>query len=207
MAEHPILFSAAMVKAILEGRKTQTRRLVNPPAWALPNPHRDQWGNWFWLHDDTRPNEEHLYAKTWPRSNVPIGSNPGPGCPYGQPGDELWVRETWARDWEVGENSRGEIPAAMFYRATDELPSGLRWNSPIFMPRWASRLQLVIRDVRVQRLQEIEEADARAEGVEVTVRENGALEPLRRLWDSINSKRAPWSSNPWVWAITFERKA
>ena len=140
-------------------------------------------------------------------------------CPYGRIGDLLWVRETWGLlDTEP---SDGPERAHVFYRATDGKRPELRyqlWRPSIFMPRWASRLTLRIVDVRAQRLQEISEADARAEGVRpsaaLTVVDNhGSWHPelanthrgaLACLWDSLNAKRAPWGANPPVWAITFE---
>lgn len=188
MKERPILFSSPMVRALLAGKKTQTRSVVKPP--------------------------------TSPRiPTIPIIES----CPYGMPGERLWVRETFAlaplcNDPEPG----NEDDWSPVYRADgDERPwlssldeDAVEVRPPckpsIFMPRWASRLTLRITDVRVQRVQEISEADARAEGVghvESVARlvESGDYRiAFAELWDSINGKRATWASNPYVWAITFE---
>jgi hypothetical protein len=173
MKERPILFSGPMVRAILDGRKTQTRRAIRPPM-----PWRDGWG-------------------------VGLGEY---NCPYGQPGDRLWVRETWApKQWEKG----------ACYRATgDLLDTGhCQWRPSIHMPRWASRITLEVIGVRVERLQDISEADAEAEGCEPLPMCGGPevggyncyQSGFELLWGSINGKLAPWSSNPWVWVVEFQR--
>lgn len=189
MAERPILFSGPMVRAILDGRKTQTRRIVKP------QPHGDcaaiEVGLYHPVvidrHGDEQPGAEIFGAYS-------LDGEWGVKCPYGMPADRVWVRETW-------------IPSDMggfHYRATDEVLPCI-WRPSIHMPRKASRLTLEITAVRVERLQDISEADARAEGLALA----GAILPGRaagcfsRLWDGINGKRAPWSSNPWVWVIDF----
>lgn len=198
MKERPILFSGPMVRAILEGRKTQTRRVCKEqPSWTDVSP--------AWL------------AR----------------CPYGVHGDRLWVRETWCLahpDYhDEAEGRRLGRPIRpdgwwCHYAATDnDVESGDKegaspWKPSIHMPRWASRITLEVVQVRVQRLQDISEEDARAEGVEAripraVVTPSGAVtndglsasEAYAALWDSINGDRAPWSSNPWVWAISFRR--
>jgi hypothetical protein len=135
-------------------------------------------------------------------------------CPYGVPGDRLWVRETWAPQpereeaWKLPEHEGGGGSADdVCYRA-DERPNdhqlgGLthgvaRWRPSIYMPRFASRITLEVTDVRADRLQDITEEDAKAEGVE-------RQSTFRELWDGINGKRAPWSSNPFVWVVGFRR--
>lgn len=201
MIERPILFSAPMVRAILEGRKTQTRRIIKPqPAGQIFL----KYGCWNSV-DQLEP---------WT-------------CPYGQPGDRLWVRESWCpgRPGYVNGDGKpyGVLPFERSWPIPKEHPEGIvvryaaTWNNgdqgdevppmrpSIHMPRWASRITLGITDVRVQRLQDIQEADALAEGIKVEVRELGALDPFKRLWDSINAKRAPWESNPWVWCLAFKR--
>jgi len=201
--EHPIIFSGPMVKAILEGRKTQTRRIVKLPKWST--------GDW---------SDFDLY-ESGPRV-VPMVICENTGClagvaPRFLPGDHLWIRETWAHE-------PGSHPddAGFLYRATDPgwdaEPSGLRWKPSIFMPRWASRITLEITNVRVERVQDISEEDAEAEGItdaEILIgilSGNGSKEkPFARtyadLWDSINGKKHPWSSNPWVWVYEFRRVA
>lgn len=211
MKERAILFSAPMVRAILAGHKMQTRRVMRPqpPAgWFAESP------------DDTREDGE-PYDIT-PRWLVER-------CPHGKPGDRLWVRETWTHDADSIEDARAQHEDAVslspvYYRAgmpDDEAGTFSRWWPSIHMPRWASRITLEITEVRVQRLQEIGEDDARAEGVEPLVMtrkaypskhaadvERRSYRPgFARLWGDINGKRAPWSSNPWVWALTFRRLA
>lgn len=180
LKERPILFSGPMVRAILAGTKTQTRRLVK--ARALE-----------WLGPDMFTPE---YV-----------ADPANGlCPYGVPGDRLWVRETWQ------ENTP---PSGYIYRADDvagHIDTG--WRPSIFMPRAACRIRLEVTDLRVQRLQDISEEDAKAEGVALTetVREARVWHASHRaafagLWEILNAKRAPWDSNPWTWAITFRQVA
>lgn len=142
-------------------------------------------------------------------------------CPYGEPGGRLWVRETWCSCIEPASPETGvcyktnlrEQPAADF--CGYEGGNGIIWHPSIFMPRWASRITLEITEVRAQRLQEISEGDAMSEGVSplstdswrnpgTTITQSTAKEEYERLWDSINSKKHPWSTNPWVWAITFK---
>lgn len=232
--EHPILFSGALVRAILEGRKTQTRRLLRPQpvgdqvaTFAQVGTVKATGAAVFCCRDD------------WgtPVCALPVGRHSLAGdlvCPYGAPGDHLWCRETWQEffDDEIdparprGPWGRMGIPAQperrsfVFYRADGEI-EGAVWRPSIHMPRRASRLTLRIKSVRVERLQQISEADAKAEGVEPVVLPTGRYGldicgPLmdgRRpfasefavLWDSINNKSAPWSSNPWLWVLEFER--
>lgn len=201
MHEHPILMSGPMVCAILEGRKTQTRRVMRP------RPHECE-GEWFWN------NGRFVYGLPNQGELCTVALGIWGACPYGAPGDLLWCRETWA----MGGNGP-------FYKATDSDGTvHIAWKPSIHMPRWASRLTLRITDVRVQRVQEITEEDAKAEGVDEWIpcraitglkgirfgegasRKATCLEHFAYLWDSINARRGySWDSNPWVWAITFER--
>lgn len=190
MAERPILFSGPMVQAILNGRKTQTRRVLKPGATVR------------WASED-----DHVISS-----------------PYGAPDDLLWVREAGWHDKTRGRwffddgwcvSSDGLINGMAPGRPSPERfrSCGLKRKPSIYMPRWASRLTLLVTAVRVQRLQEITPNDAIAEGVfhaGTYTTEPGMSYPvatMKSLWDSINGKRAPWSSNPWVWAITFKRLA
>lgn len=192
MKERPILFSGPMVRAILEGRKTVTRREVKKSA-ALD-----------------------CLAAGFEPSFLTVPGN-ADLCPYGQPGDRLWVRETWAR---VGTGD----PGYLVYRATypnclppgvENVPAdirdeGYRWRPSIHMPRAASRILLEITAVRVERLQEISEEQARAEGYPADrERETGgsgldAWLWFRSLWGEINGPEA-FSANPWVWVVEFKR--
>lgn len=195
--ERPILFNGEMVRAILDGRKTQTRRVIKAQ---------------------------------------PVGEWAAPGrtmCPYGLRGDHLWVRETWFELVDPMTSKTYDPPRAC-YRATEEneviVDDGdgaavinkdgtfkSPWSPSIYMPRWASRITLEITNVRVERVQDISEEDAKAEGiiydpcdhVRRSCEEIGCLGPLiapfRDFWDSINAKRGySWDSNPWVWVIEFK---
>jgi hypothetical protein len=198
MKERPIIFSAPMVRAIPDGRKTQTRRVVKP------QPFYNEAGFLAWITSGTMQNQG--------RSAEEMVAH---HCPYGVPGDRLWVRETW-RELGSGQLHDGSIPkyhvpcvyAADFDDNGDRQFNG-PWRSPIYMPRWASRINLLLTDVRVERLQEISEEDAIAEGVDIGCPAHEADQPLptmlyERLWDSINGKKH-WESNPWVWVLTFAK--
>lgn len=182
MTERPILFSGPMVRAILEGRKTQTRRVVKLPRGivSLYRPFPNEPQNVQGVDQDGLIG---WYA-------VPSA------CPYGVPGDRLWVRESFARS-DFGKNG-------YLYRADGELKV-ISWSPSIHLPRAACRLVLEVTDVRVQRLQEISDADARAEGCETNVVCPDVRANYRAVWDSLNAKRAPWTSNPWVWVVEFRR--
>ncbi len=240
---HPILFTADMVRAILEGRKTQTRRIIKP------QPRQDASGGW-------------QYGKDY-RNSCSAAASPATDvlfpyeCPYGQPGHHLWVRETWLpAAWDAQEgmvkfmykdqtkskwiqpyqdDPDGEKFDKLWLSICDELArkgikpgkdgmynfqgieQPLSWRPAIHMPRAASRIHLQITDIRAQRLHDITEADAIAEGIE----ENSGkyrhyncpskfaplfdcepIESYRTLWEKINGPHS-WEQNPWVWAITF----
>lgn len=193
MDERPILFSAPMVRAILGGRKTQTRRLVKPQPQVYGAD--DAWGLTF--RDKCGGGSDWLTKY----------------CQYGQPGDRLWVREKFLVEtsgscrYDAEGLSPGEYPdwlqraSIVHYAATTDLTSLGNWKPSIHMPRWASRITLEIRSVRVERLHEISVNDVRAEGV------GPQDEPFVYLWDSINGKKpgASWESNPWVWVIEFKK--
>lgn len=180
--EHPILFSWPMVRALLEGRKTQTRRSVKTNASG-----RTQ-----------------LAGRNWHLSDPEVIK----ACPYGTIGDRLWVRETWGRLFNGGDENE-----PIFYRAdyskedleTQVLPG---WKPSIHMPRSAARLFLEITDIRVERLHNISEYDCAAEGIEIsldgtTCAEFGIGQRLyRQIWESINGKES-WNRNPHVWCVTF----
>lgn len=198
MNEYPILFKGEMVKAILKDLKTQTRRVISPqpftqpyimipgPWWAEPDPYND---------GPIRPKK----------------------CPYGKAGDRLWVRETFQYCRECGGRN--------FFATVNNGPNCQhcdaflgKWKPSIFMFREESRLTLDVLNVRVERLQDITPDDAIKEGVNLetwefhqtyddTIRlDLAAHEEFKHLWDKINVKRGfGWESNPWVWAVTFQR--
>lgn len=191
--ERPILFSAPMVRAILAGAKTQTRRVIRP-EWARCLDLED-------VDDRARALEQ---------------------GPYGVPGDRLWVRETFhhcphCSDGEVAYRAGGwmRAPNGAPDDAGDRSDDDARplspkcaahgWRPSIHMPRWASRLTLEVVSVRVERLQDTSEADAKAEGVVPLQMDHGSYKPaFEGLWDAINAKRAPWNSNPWVFVVEFK---
>lgn len=182
MADKPILFSAPMVNAILRGDKTQTRRVIKPAlvaAFDVGRGSADSASGYPFVENEYG---DHISA-------IKL-------APY-QPGDLLWVRETYAMHTVAGET----LPV---YRA-DCYPDGdgAPWKSPIFMPRRLSRITLRVTNVRAQRVQDISEDDAAAEGIE---RHSGPyILDFARLWDSINAKRGySWNSNPFVWVYTFD---
>lgn len=198
MKERPILFNAEMVRAVLDGRKTQTRRVMKQQP--------EMEGGVFW----------------WPCHKVGSAVNMDEVrslCPYGVHGDRLWVRETWRVEHHVDHMKPSALNPlghyAVDYLADDTSPEWAGKTRPsIFMPRWASRINLEVTAVRVERVREITPRDAKAEGDK---ERSGQLEYCERgeqchvdwfrcLWDEINTKRGyPWKSNPWVWVVEFKR--
>ncbi len=221
MNEKPILFSAAMVLAILEGRKTQTRRVINPQPceWAErfePAPFKGygiEGGGWIQMTKDEYKQLGMAH------------------CRYGKPGDRLWVRETWkceelSPSGEDGVRFRADNAFVMIENtreASDRWCDARReygkWRPSIFMPRWASRIDLKVLNVRVERVQKITRDDAKAEGVSPVWSYDGKKDPsyfersvlnpyvanYSVLWDEINGKRGfGWDVNPWVWVVEFK---
>lgn len=205
MKERPILFSAPMVRAIMAGTKTQTRRIAKIDGFAYGKPYR----------------EVSVGPATTGLQDV--------SCPYGQPGDRLWVRETWQavsgtdRARRIVMNPRPSFGWVEYAASPiDEAPP--RWRPSIHMPRWASRITLEITTIRVERLQDISEADAIAEGVDcfpgcrqdddaAAFNRIGPVDndsfPIARyavLWEQINGPGS-WGANPWVWVVEFSRVA
>lgn len=218
MKSRPILFSAPMVRAILEGRKTQTRRALKPKwplADVIPADGAERSGLWYGAKQVPLKDEGDMY---------------GFRCRHGVIGDELWVRETWAERDDILERGK-KWRHYLRYRAdggelAHEYHHYARWRPSIHMPRAASRITLRITSVRCERLQDMTEQDAIAEGgmrYELGEAEEGPRIGWRHdgkgdgltyesprdsfavLWDSINGTKAPWSSNPWVWVIGFEK--
>ncbi|MFQ1679202.1 morphogenetic protein [Pantoea dispersa] len=198
MTERGMIFNAEMVRAVLDGSKTQTRRIMK----SQPMPHPACEGD-FWF----RCNKTRSMIKV---SDFTPRNGPLPDaheyfsmcCPFGAVGDRLWVRETWAR-YNIDQNSH-----EMAYRATapDDWPKEGRWRPSIHMPRWASRITLEITGVRVERLNDISEDDAKAEGAptECCVIGDKHFLGFRSLWRSIYGADS-WQANPWVWVIEFKR--
>jgi hypothetical protein len=248
MRERPILFSGPMVRAILDGRKAQTRRVVkfskpftDHASWMACYPHPN--GGWIFTDQPLpeRVRDEWIAAMGAGRD--------GKLCPYGQPGDRLWVREMWQALEPEAIGAHKPCPSicpqppicVMAYAAAEADRQrefgGVEftgpWRPSIHMPRWASRLTLEITEVQVQRVQDISEEDARAEGMwswelsaqdiaDIQISDESpdvkkfwkamgpgrmpARSEFRMLWDSINNKGGyGWDANPWVWAIAFRR--
>lgn len=231
MKEKPIIFSGEMVRAILDGRKSQTRRVVKDRY--KPYPWREK--------DHDTPFCEH----TWPARRLGMlcadcRKQMYSLCPYGQPDDRLYVKETHAIEDSIDRVVYQADMAAQHFDLSSQpfqqkgdmfwLESGyapLRWRSSRFMPRWASRITLEITGVRVERVQAIGDEDIEAEGIEPPRCPNcgytrwdcqlhgdhrlcGEDDPpdihdaFISLWDSINAKRGyGWDANPWVWVIEF----
>jgi hypothetical protein len=215
MAIKPILFNAEMVRAILDGRKSCTRRLVKP-----------------------QPDEKHTYPlgfviDSTERKNIGLfgfgtselgGSIQYAKPPY-QPGDILYVRETWEHFEchccegdehgncckEPQQSVLNKSCGCYMYRATDEISGDARWHPSIHMPKEAARIWLKVTDVRVQRLQDMDKMDAAKEGIDtrLCINLNHALAKFKKLWNSTIKKfdldRYGWDANPWVWVIEFER--
>jgi len=205
MKERPIIFSAPMVNAILEGRKTMTRRVVKP------QPDHPQFGKRHMLATDDEGVDLYLHSSTLHRAIR---------CPYGTPGDRLWVRES---GWE-----RPERTAKMMREGADTWPRfayvadgwseddhadfkrwGFKRRPSIHMPRWASRILLEITSVRVERLNDITVADAVAEGALVQREVDQfarvhAISMFSAIWQGIHGPGS-WAANPWVWVVEFQR--
>ncbi|CAY74619.1 hypothetical protein [Erwinia pyrifoliae] len=220
MRERPIIFNAEMVRAVLDGSKTQTRRIIKNQRigdeWSVKpaqNPRSPRHTHDWWLPHGTQP-----YSAI-------------PANPFGAVGDRLWVRETWAIlgnedrcaiDWNENLVKGGGPEAARIYRAsceqrpgnyglwsipddavwkphTDDMQYEGAWTPSIHMPRWASRITLEITGVRVERLHEISARDVIKEGLA-----HNAKEDYSWLWESIYGEGS-WQANPWVWVVEFKR--
>lgn len=211
MKERPILFSTEMARAILEGRKSQTRRIIKYPkiyklneliGWKI-KPHKDT----------------PVLFSFWYGTKYTL---PAFRCPYGQPGDVLWVKETFLIEKSIEDKIHYEYKSDYSETMADDVC----WKPSIFMPKEASRLKLKVTDIRVERVQDITEEDAIAEGVEYVDNQRvegeedlcriyldymdnesilmSAKSSYKSLWSKINGKDS-WKSNPWVWVVEFEK--
>ncbi len=211
MKEHPINFTADEVRAYLEGRKTQARRVIKP---------QPEFANGWWVYKSPKPFGNPVCSEFTTNFAKILADhlNLAP-CPYGQPGDSrLWVRETWRQLYEpvMGHKHDREYIA---YKADGWQPGDLNdsydgcWRPSIHMPRWASRITLEVVNIRVERVQDISEEDAKAEGTSLDraigygkVGMQSYREGYINIWNSINAKRGySWESNCWVWVIEFSK--
>jgi hypothetical protein len=207
--ERPILFSGPMIRALLAGTKTQTRRIVKPA------PEADQE-----LRTITGSSGFVYVMDCTPMRPFPEARRIRWDCPYGQPGDKLWVRETWGC-FDAWQGFHYAADHEGFGIGPDDDPDhipehAVRWKPSIHMPRAASRLLLEVTEVRVERLQDISEADILAEGVTVDRVAKWCNTPWssmptlhhawRVLWESINGPGS-WDANPWVWCVSFSSPA
>jgi hypothetical protein len=216
--------SGEMVSAILDGRKTQTRLIVKPVGndEGFVIVERDDKTLWPWRSDDGESMFTTIGGLT---HEIPMS------CPYGRPGERLWVRETWADAHFWTDDIEAGAP---LYRAIDHKKpiKPVKWKSPIQMPRWASRILLEVTDVRVERLQDITSNDAVSEGLKGITKDGrlvkyglpdtdgfpgtddfgwpwnawcvNPVDAYRRLWEQING-HGSWEENPWVWCISFKK--
>ena len=218
--ERPIIFSGEMVKAILDGKKTMTRRVVKFSDFTIDSITP--------LHIELVDGKYCLFNE---RNGWLIGY---PKFPYGKVGDRLWVRETWIQGYDdplIESEGDDENAVSIIYKADGKeeyrscsAETAENWGdfsadsemvgfkSPIHMPRWASRILLEITDIRIERLNDISDEDAVKEGF--SDKKPSGMQPammpnpkadFRNYWDSINAKKGyPWSSNPWVWVVEFK---
>lgn len=216
MAIKPILFSTEMVRAILDGRKTCTRRICKD-ANEYTVPDMD------FYNADRRTYAVHNFADNEQMEQLSTAERTCPICP----GDILYVRETWERFecWKCEGDERGNCPkepkksvlyktcGCYMYRATDEIYGDAKWHPSIHMPKEAARIWLKVTDVKVERLQNIDGKGCVKEGIEEEplkhVGEDFVKGMFHDLWDSTIKKsdldRYGWDANPWVWVIEFER--
>jgi hypothetical protein len=200
--ERPILFSDAMVRAILEDQKKQTRRIVKLP------PDCEQFTHLRPAQGGEAP--KNTFIAYWLEHGKEECGGTFFSCPYGKPGDLLWVRETWAARHEYDHCRPIDIHAGTpIWHKSDECGGRFqsiggfgKWRPSIFMPRWASRILLEITAVRVERLQNISDNDARAEGYDRS--HAFPREWFAQLWEHINGAGS-WEANPWVWVVEFRR--
>lgn len=231
MKEHPIIFSTEMVRAVLDGRKTQTRRIT---GLKVINTKPDKWkslgANWMRRFLFEIPNDDVDKEKRFACS-----------CPYGEVGDRLWVRETWllngsantlriqykASDSEYRPDDKKWCGRLVSKHAPEHINEAqnmwdkhnekikgfeIPWRSPRFMPKWAARIFLEITNIRVERVQDIDAVEAEAEGMRRPKRlcpdrhDEYILERFQKLWDALNAKRGyGWDKYPWVWVIEFKK--
>ncbi|EOD6304326.1 hypothetical protein ACJZSO_002840 [Proteus mirabilis] len=200
MKERGIIFNSEMVRAILYGRKTQTRRIMKP------QPKTNENGDIWWPSNIC---QSMINIKEMMQDNEGVWAGiAGISCPHGDVGDHLWVRETF----KAGVCTESTIAYKATHKPSD-LEEGwyeeIKWTPSIHMPRWASRITLEIVDVHVERLKDAGDTEFKAEGYpldrELT---GGSMDPFcwfRNLWDSVSPTNFKYANNPWVWVIEFKK--
>ena len=223
MSMKPILFNTEMVRAILGGRKSCTRRIVKPQQLVGLLPDKCKNG----VPEEFLKEKKFMFKPYCDMTDIEL-INTAYKSPY-QPGDILYVRETWDRFecWNCDGDERGNCPkepkksvldktcGCYMYRATDEISGDAKWHPSIHMPKEAARIWLKVTDVRVERLQEITAENALSEGMDKYIRLNGEIDENATIasfigvWNSTIKKSdldfCGWNANPWVWVIEFER--
>ena len=195
MKEIPILFSTPMVRAILDGTKTQTRQVIKPqPEYAFGDGRREVY-KW----------KDGLFSlKFYPDRTIILDY-----CPYGKPGDILCVRETFTLTQYGKHVYKADCrdKDGYYWSSVAADINGVKWRPSIHMPRKAARIFLEVKSVRVERLQDISQEDIYAEGIQIDCVSSYANRfSFIKLWDTLNAKRGySWESNPWVWVIEFAR--
>jgi len=196
MTERPINFNVEMIRSILEGRKSVTRRPVKNQVGDSVN-----CGDGCYIPLPTCERVAHLHLN----SILSL-------CPFGVPGDRLWVREVWAYNGCLNCGTPHYQASEPDYAQKSMMSDG--WKSPVTMPRWASRITLEVTGVRVERVQDISEDDAKREGIKISGGwDAGETEyginyrgPFSHVWNSIYAaKGLGWDANPWVWVVEFTR--
>lgn len=195
--EHPIIYSTPMIKAYMEDRKTMTRRVMKPQPKMI---------------HEIFQHQGYVYAQTELLERDKNLLNGCVRCPYGQPGDALWIRQTFFANLGKLLFTKEELSRLKNDKEFNELAqsSGLqidvKWTPAIFMPRKWSFYTQTITSIRVERLQDITEEDAEKEGIEFVLTHKTRRDQFATLWDSINAKRGyPWASNPWIWVISYPK--
>ena len=224
MKYRPILFSGAMVRALLADTKTQTRRILKPQPF---NGRPDDEVHKQMIENGALGQDESLTDLL--NGAIDHGFIPEAKCPYGQPGDRLWVREAFGKVNMHSLSNNGPLFEQITYRAgkrvlaskdapsdfdmenwpvswvDDYKPTDGKWRPSIHMPRWASRITLEIISVRVERLRDISMQDVLAEGCMLSTSKTEPLD-YQNLWESINGSGS-WDANPWVWVVEFRMEA
>ncbi|WP_210448192.1 hypothetical protein [Pantoea ananatis] len=215
MKERPILLSAEMVRAVLDGRKTQTRRVIQSPAKSMQAngqkviDYREPGDKWYGDHVFSMRNQSGTWCDYTKEQFLAK-------CPFGAVGDRLWVRETWTHE---SIDAEGGSYSPDYRVMANGQPLDGRWRPSIHMPRWASRITLEITGVRVERLQDISAKDVTDEGIKTLAESmwgpqwwvdapqaaiNDAHLQFSIIWSKIYGEES-WQANPWVWVIEFKR--